>query len=329
MTPEELVQGLVLDKGIEVSNVTFNGVVATTAQVGSGAFANGGATNLGLSAGLLLTSGDAAAVAAPASNFATDINGSGSDPDLALLASGNINDASVLEFDFIPDGDSLIIDYVFGSEEYPEFVCSFNDAFGFFLSGPGINGMFSNNAMNLALIPGTTLPVSINTVNNGLYNNPDNPNCPAMNPQYYINNENGSTIAFDGFTTVLQARAEVIQGETYHIKLAIGDALDKAYDSGVFIGGFVITNGSGTSGVKAAEPRTIGIAQYGSAVRVTVPSGYEGGSLIVCDVMGRRVKQVPLLGHSIEIDLSGYPVGTYIVRLQGASLLMPARFVKL
>jgi gliding motility-associated-like protein len=77
--------------------------------------------------------------------------------------------------------------------------------------------------------------VTINNVNNGYNNNPTDPSCPAVNPEYYINNEAGTTIVFDGFTTVLQARAHVICGETYHIKLAIGDALDQAYDSGVFL----------------------------------------------------------------------------------------------
>jgi hypothetical protein len=74
-----------------------------------------------------------------------------------------------LEFDFVPTGDSLQFRYVFGSEEYTSYTCAdYNDAFGFFLSGPGIAGPFSNGAaINIALVPGTTVPVSISTLNGG------------------------------------------------------------------------------------------------------------------------------------------------------------------
>ena len=93
---------------------------------------------------------------------------SGGDADLDQLAGVSTYDAAVLEFDFIPASDTLTFDYVFGSEEYNEYVCgTVNDAFGFFLSGPGIAGPYTNGAENIALVPGTTTQVSINTVNNG------------------------------------------------------------------------------------------------------------------------------------------------------------------
>src|SRR5690606_3893211 len=91
------------------------------------------------------------------------------DPDLAQLISPiTVNDCAVLEFDFVPNGDTLKFNFAFASEEYNEYVCgTVNDVFGFFISGPGINGPFTNNAENIALIPGTDVPVSINTLNNG------------------------------------------------------------------------------------------------------------------------------------------------------------------
>ncbi|MFN6115212.1 MAG: choice-of-anchor L domain-containing protein, partial [Flavobacteriales bacterium] len=142
---------------------------------------------------------------------------------------------AVLEFDFVTTGDSIKFRYVFGSEEYPEFVCSFNDAFGFFLSGPGITGPYTNSAINIALLPDGVTPVTIDNVNNGDNNNPNDPFCPAVNPQYYVDNGTGTTVVYDGFTVVLEAKRQVECGQTYHIKLAIGDALDQAYDSGVFL----------------------------------------------------------------------------------------------
>lgn len=233
MTPAQLVQNVLVGGGVVVSNVTYNGAVMTTPQDGSGSFTNGNSTNLGLNAGLILSSGLATSIPGPASNFGSDQLGTGSDPDLlAITTPGNdINDKAVLEFDFIPNGDSLKFSYVFGSEEYPNFNCSatFNDVFGFFLSGPGISGPFTNNAVNIALVPGTNLPVSIANIHGS------GGSCGPANEQYYVNNENGTTIALNGFTVVLRAEAAVQCGATYHIKLAIGDAGDESYNSAVFL----------------------------------------------------------------------------------------------
>jgi gliding motility-associated-like protein len=165
------------------------------------------------------------------------------DPDLETLANVETNDASVLEFDFVPQGDSISFRYVFASEEYPQYVCGiFNDAFGFFLSGPGITGPYTNNAVNIALIPGSTIPVSINTVNSGVAGSSGDPsNCAALDPNwtanniYFQDNTGSLEVEYNGQTVVLTARAQVICGETYHIKLAIADGGDTNLDSGVFL----------------------------------------------------------------------------------------------
>ncbi|MEZ4737826.1 MAG: choice-of-anchor L domain-containing protein [Flavobacteriales bacterium] len=240
MSPTELVQNVLLGGGVTVSNVRYNGALGlTTPQVGSGSF-DGTTTNLGLAAGLILSSGEVENAVGPASEFSGDDNDTGSDPDLVTISGGAINDRAVLEFDFVPTGDSLKFRYVFASEEYPEWICSYNDVFGFFLSGPGIAGPYTNGAINIALVPNTSTPVGINNVNNGLDNDPNDPVCPAMNPQYYVDNVNGLGVSYDGFTVVLEAFALVQCGETYHIKLAVGDAggsggFDTTYDSAVFL----------------------------------------------------------------------------------------------
>ena len=238
LTPTQLVQDVLLGSGITVSNVEFNGILEpTTAQPGTGSFVATG-TNLDIPSGIILTTGFAQGIPGPQTNFQSDqLVPNLSDPDLETISGLTINNAAVLEFDFIPNGDSVKFRYVFGSEEYPEFVCNYNDAFGFFLSGPGISGPFALGAENIALVPGGNIPVTIDNVNNGYNNNgnPNDPDCPPVNPSYYVDNTGGTSIAYDGFTLVLEAKRFVECGQTYHIKLAIGDAIDQAYDSGVFL----------------------------------------------------------------------------------------------
>jgi gliding motility-associated-like protein len=180
----------------------------------------------------------------------------GSDQDLIdLINNNNVNDVAIIEFDFIPNDDSISFDYVFASEEYCDYVNSqFNDVFGFFLSGPGINGPFENNAINIAVVPQTSDFVAINNVNWGSNNTFYVDNVPVGQIQGSggcvsgeLNNPPASPldIQFDGYTTVLTAKAAVTPCEPYHIKLAIADIADGLFDSAVFLKGNSFAAGSG------------------------------------------------------------------------------------
>ena len=221
LSPEQLVQQVLVGGGVSVSNVTYQGN-----NFMRGSFSNGHATNLGLDEGVVLSSGNVFDIPNPASAFASTSYGLPGDPTLNTITTSATHDASVLEFDFVPTADTLRFRYVFGSEEYPEYVgSSYNDVFGFFVTGPKPNGLGTYVSYNVALIPGTSLPVTINNVNSGSFS------------QYYIDNQGlgGTTIVYDGFTTVLTAEIVVVPCEQYHIKLAIADAGDWIYDSGVFL----------------------------------------------------------------------------------------------
>ena len=238
MTPAQLVQNILVQGNYTVSNITYQGTTgSTTSQFG--AFTNGNTTNLGLTSGIVLSSGyvNHIPAAASTSGAMSDYTDSGSDVDLASLVGGTAgtNDACVLQFDFVPTSNIVSFRYVFGAEEYPDFVCSiFNDAIGFFLSGPGISGPYSNGAVNIALIPSTTTPVSINTVNGGVSADSTTP-CILTNSAYYVNNSSGTSLVWGGFTKVLTASHNVIPYQKYHIKIAIADVGDEAYDSGLFL----------------------------------------------------------------------------------------------
>ncbi len=245
LTAEQLVRDVLVGACVEVGTVTFNGLPGSHLDEQAGTF-NGVNADIGLATGLILATGNIAVALGPNDQGGATMGGSGAggDPDLTLLSGVNTNDKAVLEFDFIPAGDVLSFRYVFASEEYNEYVCAtVNDAFGFFLSGPGINGPFQNNAINLATLPGSDIPVTINTVNNGTPGSASGgpQNCIDLDPNwtansiYYTDNGGSMTIQFDGMTVVLTATSPVICGETYHIKLAIADGGDSAWDSGVFI----------------------------------------------------------------------------------------------
>jgi len=227
LTPAQYVDFLV-GAGITYSNVVYTGDPAAIGKFVTGATP----TNLGLSSGVIMSSGyvngtGTEAIGSAAINFvSTPFTNTYTDANLqSLIPSYTVEDATKIEFDFIPVSDTIKFRYVFGSEEYLEWVSSsFNDVFGFFISGPNpAGGAYSSN--NIARIPGTALPVTIDNINTGSYS------------QYYVDNEGlgGTTIVFDGFTTVLTAWALVTPCVQYHIKLAVGDAGDQSYDSGVFL----------------------------------------------------------------------------------------------
>lgn len=245
-TVQWYVENVLLGEGVQASNITFNGAPADQVNLQCGYFESNG-SYVELESGMVLSTGhvygvdffgDSVFVGSTTTIFVdSPTNG---DVDLQTLSDEDIFDQAVLEFDFIPTGDTLRFNYIFGSEEYPEFVNSFNDAFGFFLAGPGITGPFSspagfpNGSTNIALVPGTTTPVTIDNVNEGNFNCPGN-GTECTNCEYYVNNCDIADVALDGTTTVLEAFSLVQCGETYHIKLAIGDALDGSWDSAVFL----------------------------------------------------------------------------------------------
>lgn len=246
LTPTQVVQTL-LGPGVEVSNITFSGPASSL-----GTF-NGTANNFGMTAGIIMANGSVNNALGPNNSGSSSLGGGNfgvSDPDIDQLDPDyDHNDAAVLEFDFVATGDVLTFNYIWASEEYPEFTGALDncgdvsDIFGFFISGPGITGPFSNNSANIALIPGSNQFVSIHNLNAGCNGTaiPGSADCNYC--QYYINNGDGFSspynssnqyLQYDGFTTVLQAVQNLICGETYHIKLVLADASDTSWDSAVF-----------------------------------------------------------------------------------------------
>ena len=238
MTPRQAVENVLLGAGINAFNITYNGSAAAANQVQQSVkrFNN---SNLvfPISGGVLMHTSGAPSVA--------------TDPDLNAIAAGAFSptNGSIIEFDFVPSGDTLSFNYIFSSTEYTNFTCSnYNDVFGFFISGPGITGPYSNNSMNIATVPGSNnIPVGINSVNAGT-NADIQGNCFAADPNWQANaiyfttnytpvyNAAGAPMGgYNGSTILLPANSTLTCSDTFHIKLAISNVSDTGLDSGVFL----------------------------------------------------------------------------------------------
>ncbi|MGC6490288.1 MAG: choice-of-anchor L domain-containing protein [Flavobacteriales bacterium] len=254
-SPVYLINDILLGSGVVASNHSFQG---DSIQIG---YFNGSASNLGLNGGIVMCTGDIAILDPTFAGFGdfVDVNPPVTDPDLLNIANSvpgligqtfsvsSINDVAVLEFDFVPSSDTVSFNYIFGSQEYFGFEnSSYNDVFGFFISGPGIVGpyaspaAFPDGSINIATFEsqeanslGQELPITISSI----CNYPDDFGGPSVyNPQLFINNQDLTTVGdADGFTVVMKAETAVQCGQTYHIRLAIADGSDSGLSSYVFL----------------------------------------------------------------------------------------------
>ena len=235
-TAQQLAE-VIAGPGVVVSNASITGDPTAI-----GAFA-GGANNpgLGINSGVIMSSGSVLDASQPNTSFSSTSFNLPGDPFLEAQANEQSNDAVILEFDFVPNADFVTFNYVFGSEEYPEWTCSFNDIFAFTIQGITV----PSPQTNIALIPGSNIPVAINTVSDDVGCMIQS--CGQSNIQYYVNNTAGPAsqyVVYDGLTVLMAAEATVICGETYRLRLMLSDGGDWSYDSGCFIEENSLTTGS-------------------------------------------------------------------------------------
>lgn len=295
-TADQMIHGFFDNAGVTISNITYTGIPASLG------FFEGSQSNIGMNAGLLMTTGAAVNAIGPndSESESTTMGVPGSPWLDALIPGYYTYDASVITMDVVPSTDTLTLQYVFGSEEYQEYVnFQYNDLFALLIEGPGLpqgdsiwvapNTIYITNdsacyvcvdtffivtdticyfdslqmqdtcyyyqtpvtswcyyipgctgtidtivypgywyyspgGVNIALVPNTNLPVAINNLNQ------------FINSQYFIDNNGGSTVQYDAFTTPLWATIPVQAGQTYQVRIAIADAGDQVFDSGVFLG---------------------------------------------------------------------------------------------
>ena len=214
------------DSGLQIvdGSATYTG-----ADMASGTFTGANFLGSGFTSGVVLTSGDANDLDGPNGGDSdySENNGfaTGNDRLNAIVSPRTTQNASTLTFQFIPSADVISFQFVFGSDEYNEFVGSnFNDVFGFFLNGE-----------NIALIPGTNTAITINNVNGGAEDGDPGPS----NEQFFTDNtEGGLDTKLDGLvgqSQALFATANVTPGEVSTIEIAVADTTDTSFDSAVFL----------------------------------------------------------------------------------------------
>ncbi len=337
-TPQQLVQNFLIGGGLTVNNITFSGVLSSTGGTCNqiALFNNGNTTSLGMNSGIVIATGCVTDIPQPGSSFMSQDLGGPGVPDLTSLSGNTTFDGAVLEFDFVPLDAQISFTYIFGSEEYPEYVnAGYNDIFAFFITGPNPGGGNYAN-QNIALIPGTATPVSIDNVNAGSY------------AQYFIDNDGTSNQpVFDGFTTPLNAVAEVVPCQTYHLKICIADVGDGVYDSGVFLmrnslstDAIDITvsysSGSGpagegcstatvtaTIGNAPTSPVTVNYSIGGTATNadftqpiptsITIPAGQTSASFTLTPVLDGLTEGVEYVVFSMPSTCGGFTTDTVYI----------------
>lgn len=303
--------------GVSISNLQYSGTPDAIAY-----FSASNVENMPYSSGFLMTTGSKYYASGPNDSLKAGIDNQ--TPGLALfnnVFNATSYNASVIEFDILPSGNTLKINYIFASEEYsgpnitPAY--AFNDAFGIFISGPGITG-----TQNMARLPNTS-PVSTRTIN------------PSTNSQYFIYNGNGSEepyissdqyLQYNGLSVPLTASmSNLTSGSSYHIIMVIADAGNAILDSGVFLE---------ESGVTASVEKNtlnnfanVAYDPSNQLATIQITEYQDNLSYSVVDLSG-KVMQQSKITETTTIDLSNYVSGMYLIRVEGVNGQVSKKIVR-
>lgn len=236
-TVPELVNDVLINSPcITAQNITWRTGSNFGSSNGIGYFTNTN-PNFPMTAGVILSTGNATKAVGPNSSTLNDGSAAwlgDADLEATLAASGifmSSTNATVLEFDFTSVSTQFDLDFVFASEEYGNYQCEFSDAFAFLLTN-----LTTGVTTNLAVVPNTTLPISVVTIRDFLYNS----SCTSENPEYFGrfnggSNSTSSPTNFNGQTILMTASSILTPNNPYHIKLVIADRGDNKSDSAIFI----------------------------------------------------------------------------------------------
>ena len=249
-----LAQGIVVDT-VTYSNQSLvrnvlvtNGCISTSNFLSSSrlsvGYFNKSTSSFPLNDGIIIRSGKAKFSEGQytGANISSQVS-TATDANLQTISNNNgqtatITDAAFLQFDFVPISSQFSFDFMFASNEYGQYQCGFSDVFAFLLTD-----LSTGVTTNLAVVPGTNMPVTVKNIRNGAFNASCSSNNPMLFGRYNVSSPGTSDINMRGQTVILNASSGVSPGTNYRIRLVIGDYLDSNFDSAVFIkgGSFVTT----------------------------------------------------------------------------------------
>lgn len=234
--------------GVYIWNVKFANATGNISKPQIGIFHSNGFPHLQMDSGVVMTTGNVSVAPGPntSGSLSNAISNYYTDNSISSYATNTLYGCSTVDFDFISISPFVTMNYCFGSEEYPEYVCgTVNDLFVFLVTGPDPN---SGNTVtkNIAIVPHTVstsnpngITVSINTVNNGYNDSPSDTGgavgCTSRFSQFYVSNTYSTGVQYDGFTQKLSANITAVPCAQYHMHISICNVGDNSFDSGVFL----------------------------------------------------------------------------------------------
>uniref|UniRef100_UPI00404A5214 choice-of-anchor L domain-containing protein n=1 Tax=Flavobacterium sp. TaxID=239 RepID=UPI00404A5214 len=231
---QQLVEDVLINSPCaNVSNFSVSGWDFDNSNKSYAYFTNGGSA-FPFEDGVIITTGRSNSAIGPNTSLQSEGPATwqgDSDLEAAINESSSIN-ATILEFDFLPLANKVSFEYIFSSEQYLSSPnanqCNFSDGFVFLLKEVGSQDQYEN----LAVVPGTNIPVKITTVRGS------GTICPPANEAFFdaFNGTNHPT-NFNGQTKILEAKANVTPGVLYHMKLVVADQGNQLFDSAIFLGG--------------------------------------------------------------------------------------------
>lgn len=230
ITAQNLIENTLIQGCVEVSNIT-SPVNGSVNNIGSFGYFEQNNSNFPFQNGIILTTGNANSAGNIENNDILNEGNDtwGADTDLeSVLGITNTINATSIEFDIISISNTITFNYILASEEYfDNYPCQYSDGFAFLIRESGTTNPYEN----IALIPGTTIPVNTNTIHPEI-----DGECAAANGQFFAGYNVGAT-NYNGRTEVLTATAVIQPNVQYQIKLVIADQTDQNFDSAVFIQG--------------------------------------------------------------------------------------------
>lgn len=227
--PSVLVKSLLDNACVQVYNQSLSSPESV-------AFFNNSGGKFPISEGVVIRSGKAKFSEGryTGENISSQVNSNG-DADLERLNSKSgqsplITDVAFLEFDFVPLSSNFNFNFLFASNEYGEWQCVSSDVFAFLLTD-----LSTGETSNLAVIPGTDVPVSVRNLKDNAHNASCESDYPALFSSYQVENPSVSTVNMRGYTKVMNASADIKPGVPYRIRFVIGDSNDANFDSAIFL----------------------------------------------------------------------------------------------